>query len=178
MQVVESLSQVSSKFLQSGFRQLLVLFDKLEKVTTSAVLKDNPQMVPSFIPVVEFEDMSVLQIVKDSHLYKLDQESGECSRTNLNQQSDRIRNIVLVTSKQLTSFRTLRRRNFSTDLTATYSTVFFLRPCIRNQIRSCFSKYRWLTYFVNDRVFAATDLLVNVEIVHIWKWYKSIDWLC
>ena len=29
---------------------------------------------------------------------------------------------------KLTSFRTFRRRNFSTDLTATYSTVFFLRP--------------------------------------------------
>jgi hypothetical protein len=73
MQVVESLSQVSSKFLQSGFRQLLVLFDKLEKVTTSAVLKDYPQMVSSLIPVVEFEDMSVLQIVKDSHLYNKSQ---------------------------------------------------------------------------------------------------------
>ena len=31
-------------------------------------------------------------------------------------------------SVKLTSFKTFRLRNFSTDLTATYSTVFFLRP--------------------------------------------------
>ena len=60
MQVVKSLGQVTSKLLDGWLRQLLVLLDQLEQVTASTVLKDDPQVVPGLVPIVEFEDVPIL----------------------------------------------------------------------------------------------------------------------
>ena len=68
MEIVETLSQISAKLLYRLFRKLLILFDQLEEITSSTVLKDDPEMVPGLIPVVEFENVSVLEIMEDSHL--------------------------------------------------------------------------------------------------------------
>lgn len=46
------------------------MLDELEEVTTSAVLKNDPQMIPRLVPVEEFQYMSVLQVVEYSNLHK------------------------------------------------------------------------------------------------------------
>jgi len=53
MQVVQTLRQVTTKLLNRVLRELLVLLDKLVKVTTCAVFKNDPQVIPGFIPVEE-----------------------------------------------------------------------------------------------------------------------------
>jgi hypothetical protein len=50
---------------------LFLLLDQLEEITASAILKDDPQMIPCFVPVEELEDMPVFQIVKDADLKSL-----------------------------------------------------------------------------------------------------------
>ena len=72
---------------------LFVLLNHLIQIPSSAVLKNNPQMVSSFIPVEEFQDVSVLEVVKDTHLS--------------------------IVNPSITSFKTFFLRFFSTDLTAT-----------------------------------------------------------
>jgi hypothetical protein len=54
MEIIQTLSEISSEFLNSFFWEFLVLLDELEKVTSSAVLENDPEMVPCFIPVIEF----------------------------------------------------------------------------------------------------------------------------
>jgi hypothetical protein len=61
MEVVESLSKVSSEFLDSVFREFFILFDELAEISTGTVLKDNPKMVPGLVPIVELEDVSVFE---------------------------------------------------------------------------------------------------------------------
>ena len=68
MQVVQSHCQVSSELLDCILREILVLFDDLIQIATGAVLEDDPEMVPSLIPVVEFEHVPVLEVVEDSNL--------------------------------------------------------------------------------------------------------------
>lgn len=46
---------------------MLILFDQLEEIAASTVLKDDPEMIPGFIPVEEAEDMPVLQVVENSN---------------------------------------------------------------------------------------------------------------
>jgi len=124
MQIVQALSQVSTELLNSWFWQLFVLFDQLQKITASAILKDDPQVVPRLIPVVKLEDVSILEIVEDSYLnQKFNAIEVRKTSDTLNNKSSST-NIITI----LTSLRTLRLLNFSTDFTATYSTVFFLRP--------------------------------------------------
>ena len=50
------------------YAYLLFLFNELKEVSSGAVLKDDPEMVPRLVPVEEAEDVSVLQVVKDTHL--------------------------------------------------------------------------------------------------------------
>lgn len=50
----------------------LILLNKLQKVTSSTIFENNPQMVSGFIPVVELEDVVVVQIVENTDLKKLD----------------------------------------------------------------------------------------------------------
>lgn len=47
---------------------LFLLLDQLKQVTARAVFEDDPEMVSRLIPVEELQDMSVLQVVKDTHL--------------------------------------------------------------------------------------------------------------
>ena len=68
MEIVEALRKIASKLLESRLGKLFVLLNDLKQVATCAVLEDNPKMIPRFIPVVELQDVSVLQIVEDSHL--------------------------------------------------------------------------------------------------------------
>ena len=90
---------------------LFFLLNKLKEVSTCTILKDDPEMVPCLVPVEEAQYMPVFKVMKDTDL-----------------------NRILLAKKAnicvsgLTSFRTFLRRLFSTDLTATYSIVFFLRP--------------------------------------------------
>ena len=112
MQVVKALRKISSKLSDRVFWQLLIQLDHLKQVPTRTVLEDDPQVVPRLVPIVEFQNVPVLQIVKDFDL----QDKHLLSR----------RPISLLLP--LTSLRTFFRRFFSTDLTATYSIVFFLRP--------------------------------------------------
>ena len=44
------------------------MFEELKKVTPSAILEDDPQVIPRLIPIIELQDVSILQIVEDSHL--------------------------------------------------------------------------------------------------------------
>ena len=53
VQVIQALSQVTTKLLDSCLRQLFILLDQLEQISTGTILKDNPKMVPCLIPVVE-----------------------------------------------------------------------------------------------------------------------------
>ena len=60
MQVVEPLSKISTELLNRGFGKLLVLLDKLEQITTRTILKDDPEVIPRFIPIVELENVAIL----------------------------------------------------------------------------------------------------------------------
>lgn len=62
------MGEVAPKLLDGLFGQYLVLLDKLEQVTASTILKDDPQVVPGLVPVVELEDVPVFQIMKDANL--------------------------------------------------------------------------------------------------------------
>lgn len=68
MQVIEPLSKISTKLLNRVFWKLFVLLNHLEQVTSSAILEDNPKMISCFIPVVELEDMAILEIMENSNL--------------------------------------------------------------------------------------------------------------
>ena len=68
MKVVQALRQISSKLLDGLLGQFLILLHQLKKITASAILKDDPQVVPGLIPVIKFQDVSILQVVKDAHL--------------------------------------------------------------------------------------------------------------
>ena len=68
VQVVETLGQVSTKLLDRLLGQLFVLFNQLKQVATGTVLKNDPKMVSGLIPIVELENVSVLQVVEDSNL--------------------------------------------------------------------------------------------------------------
>ena len=70
MEVVKTLSEITSELLHGLLGELLVLLDHLEQVAARAVLKDDPQMVPRLVPVVELEDVPVLQVVENAHLTK------------------------------------------------------------------------------------------------------------
>lgn len=70
MEIIQTLSEISSKFLNSFFWELLVLLDELEKVTSSTVLENDPEMVPCFIPVIEFQDMPIFKGVEHANFVK------------------------------------------------------------------------------------------------------------
>ena len=60
MQVVKPLSKISTEFLNRSFWKLLVLFDNLEQITTSTILKDDPEVISRFVPIVELENVAIL----------------------------------------------------------------------------------------------------------------------
>ena len=60
MQVIKPLSKISSEFLNSCLWKLLVLLDNLEQVTTRTIFKDDPEVIPRFIPIVELENVAIL----------------------------------------------------------------------------------------------------------------------
>lgn len=64
VQVVKALRQVASKLLDGFLGKLLVLLDELEKISSRAVLEDDPKVVAGFVPIVELEDVAVLQGVE------------------------------------------------------------------------------------------------------------------
>lgn len=68
MQVLECLDQFNAKQLHLEFWHLLVLFYELIEVMSTAILKDDPEMVPRLIPVVKLENSGVIEIMKDSNL--------------------------------------------------------------------------------------------------------------
>lgn len=65
MQVAETLNELVSKFLYCLFRKLFVILQKFEKVTSRAELEDDPEMIACLVPVMEAEDILVLQGVED-----------------------------------------------------------------------------------------------------------------
>jgi hypothetical protein len=65
VQIVQSLRQISAKFLDGFFRQLSVLLDELEEITSSTVLKNDPKMISGFVPVIELQDMPILETMED-----------------------------------------------------------------------------------------------------------------
>ena len=60
MKVVQALGKVTSELLQRWLWKFLILLDHLKKITTGAVLEDDPEVIARLVPVVEFEDVSVL----------------------------------------------------------------------------------------------------------------------
>ena len=68
MQVVQPLREISSKLPDRVFWQLLVQLNHLKQVSTRTVLEDDPQVVPRLVPIVEFQNVPVLQIVEDFNL--------------------------------------------------------------------------------------------------------------
>jgi len=70
VQIVQSLRQISPKFLDGFFRQLSVLLDELEEIASSTVLKNDPKMISGFVPVIELQDMPILETVKDPDFIK------------------------------------------------------------------------------------------------------------
>ena len=60
MQVVKPLSKISSEFLNRQLWKLLVLFNNLEQITTGTIFKDDPEVIPCFVPIVELEDVAIL----------------------------------------------------------------------------------------------------------------------
>ena len=46
--------------------QALVLLNKLVEVSTRAIFKNDPEMVAGLVPIVELEDILVLQVVEDA----------------------------------------------------------------------------------------------------------------
>ena len=68
MQIVKTLGKIASKFLQRWLRKFLVLLDHLEKISSRAVLEDDPEVVARLVPIIELEDVAILQVVEDSNL--------------------------------------------------------------------------------------------------------------
>ena len=68
MKVVQTLCKISPKLLNGLLGQFLVLLDQLEKIPTCAILEDNPEMVTSFIPIGEFQNMPVFEGVEHPDL--------------------------------------------------------------------------------------------------------------
>jgi hypothetical protein len=101
MQIIKTHSKIPPKLLDCLLRHFFIILEQLKEVASCTKLEDEPQMVTRLVPVVKLENVAVLEVVKDSHLQR---------------------------KKFLTSFSTFRFLFFSTDLTATYSMVFFLRP--------------------------------------------------
>jgi len=60
VKVVQALGKVTSELLQRWLWKFLILLDHLQKITTGAVLEDDPEVIARLVPVVEFEDVSVL----------------------------------------------------------------------------------------------------------------------
>jgi hypothetical protein len=50
---------------------LFFLLNKLKEVSTSAILKDDPEMVPCLVPVKEAQYMPVFKVMKDTHLNRI-----------------------------------------------------------------------------------------------------------
>jgi len=65
VQIVKSLSKVTTELFDSVFRQLLVLFNQLKQISTSTVLKNNPKMVSGLVPVEELKDVPVFEVVEN-----------------------------------------------------------------------------------------------------------------
>jgi len=64
VQIVQSLCQISPKFLDGFFRQLSVLLNELEEIASSAVLKNDPKVISGFVPVIEIQDMPILETME------------------------------------------------------------------------------------------------------------------
>ena len=64
------MGQVPTKLLDRLLGQLFVLFNQLKQVATGTVLKNDPKMVSGLVPIVELENVSVLQVVEDSNLQR------------------------------------------------------------------------------------------------------------
>ena len=68
MQIVQALSQISTKLLNGFLRQLFILFDQLIEVTASAIFKNDPEMIASLIPVIKLKNMPVFKTMKYADL--------------------------------------------------------------------------------------------------------------
>lgn len=53
MKVVQTLCEITTEALHCLFGKLFFLLNKLKEVSTSAILKDDPQMVSCLVPVEE-----------------------------------------------------------------------------------------------------------------------------
>jgi hypothetical protein len=47
------------------------LFNQLKEVPSGTVFEDNPEVVTSFIPIVEFEDIDMVEVDENSDLREL-----------------------------------------------------------------------------------------------------------
>ena len=55
-------------FSKEGINYLFFLVNQLEKIAASTVFENDPQVIPRLIPVEEAQDISVFEVVKDTHL--------------------------------------------------------------------------------------------------------------
>lgn len=53
MEIVETLGKVPAEFLNGFLWEFFVLLNQLVEISASAIFKNDPEMVPGFVPVVE-----------------------------------------------------------------------------------------------------------------------------
>lgn len=83
VQIKQPLQQILAKRLHDVFWDLgilnlkilekmnhyeFVLFDELHQIASRAVFKNDPQMISGFVPIVEFEDIEMVQIIQNFDL--------------------------------------------------------------------------------------------------------------
>ncbi len=58
------------------FDYRFVLLDELKQVGARAVLENDPEMVPGLVPVVELEDVGMVEVVEDPQLVSVSRVVG------------------------------------------------------------------------------------------------------
>jgi len=59
MEVLQALNQFNAKLSNRVLRHSLVRLNEFEEVVSAAIFKDDPKMVSSFVPIVEFQNASM-----------------------------------------------------------------------------------------------------------------------
>jgi len=67
VKVIKALAQITAEFFNGLFRQNFVLINQLVQIATSTILKYDPEVIPSLVPVEEFQNMAIFQVVENSY---------------------------------------------------------------------------------------------------------------
>jgi hypothetical protein len=67
VQIQQPLQQLLPKNPSRILRQLRILLNQLKQIPTRTVLKDDPQMVPGLVPIGEFQNVDMVQVVENTY---------------------------------------------------------------------------------------------------------------